>query len=503
MNELRELSAGELAGLVAAGEISAREVVEDALSSIAARDGLLGAFLRVDREGALAAAAAVDEKMAAGEDVGPLAGVPVGLKDNLCVRGREITCGSRILAGHRAPYDAAVVERLRRAGAVPLGQLNMDEFAMGSSNENSGYGPVRNPWDPARVPGGSSGGAAAAVAARECPVSLGSDTGGSIRQPASLCGVVGLKPTYGRVSRYGLIAYASSLDQIGPFARTVEDAALVLEAIAGHDPRDSTSAPVEVPSYVDLLDRPPSLARLGVPRQCFAEGMEPEVEKAFRAALEVYRKEGIDVVEIDLPRIPYSVACYYILSTAEASSNLARFDGVQYGLRVGQEEGMLEMYRRTRQEGFGEEVKRRIMLGTYVLSSGYYEAYYARAQRVRRLIKQDFDEAFSRCEFVLMPTAPSTAFPLGEKTADPLQMYLSDIFTIGVNLAGLPAVSVPCGFSADGLPVGMQVIAPPFQEAGMLRAAKAFQDQTDFHCRRPEADRDVSPPAGKRGEQAG
>ncbi len=483
--EILELTACELARAVARRDLSASEAAVSALERIELVDPSVGAFLRPDPEGALKAAGEIDRRIAAGEDPGPLAGVPVGLKDNLCVRGREITCGSRILAGFRAPYDAAVVERLRKAGAVFLGQLNMDEFAMGSSNENSAYGPVRNPWDLSRVPGGSSGGAAAAVAARECPLSLGSDTGGSIRQPAALCGVAGLKPTYGRVSRYGLIAYASSLDQIGPFGKTVEDIALALEVIAGPDPRDSTSAPVEVPRYRELLSGDLGGKRLGVPRECFSEGMEPGVERVFREALEVFRGAGAEVREIDLPRIPHSVACYYILSTAEASSNLARFDGVQYGLRRGEKEGLVGMYSRTRREGFGEEVKRRIMLGTYVLSAGYYEAYYAQAQKVRRLIKEDFDRAFSACDCVLMPTSPVTAFEFGERTADPLSMYLSDIFTIGVNLAGLPGISINCGFDEKNLPVGLQVIAPPFQELRLLGVARGFEQRTSHHLRRP------------------
>lgn len=485
MTELTELTARETARLVAAGEITALEAVEARLARIGEVDELVGSFIRVDGEGAREMAAEVDRKIAAGEEPGILAGVPVALKDLICVEGREITCGSKILQGFISPYDATVVRKLRAAGAVFLGQTNMDEFAMGSSTENSGYRITRNPWDLKRVPGGSSGGSAAAVAALEAPAALGSDTGGSIRQPAAFCGVAGMKPTYGRVSRYGLVAYASSLDQIGPFARDVGDVALLLETISGHDPLDSTSAPLPVPAYRESLGGEIAGMKLGVPRQCFAEGLEEGVEKAFRESLAIFRGLGAEIIEIDLPRIPHSVACYYIISTAEASSNLARFDGVQYGYRSPAGENLVGMYEATRRDGFGEEVKRRILLGTYVLSSGYYDAYYARALKARRLIKDDFDKAFDLCDSIVMPTSPTTAFEIGSRIADPLQMYLSDLFTIAVNLAGLPAISITGGFDSPGLPVGIQVIAPPFEEARIIRAASAFEAGAGFQDRKP------------------
>ncbi|MFH1037443.1 MAG: Asp-tRNA(Asn)/Glu-tRNA(Gln) amidotransferase subunit GatA [PVC group bacterium] len=485
MTEINQLTAHQTADLVAGGKITAVEAAEACLRRIDEVEPLIGSFIRVDRDGALAMAADVDRRLGSGEAAGLLSGVPVALKDIFCVQGKEITCGSRILQGFISPYDATVVRKLKEAGAVFLGQTNMDEFAMGSSTENSGYAPTRNPWDPGRVPGGSSGGSAAALAADEAVSSLGSDTGGSIRQPAALCGVAGMKPTYGRVSRYGLIAYASSLDQIGPFGKDVEDIALLMEAISGCDPLDSTSAPVEVPRFRTVLGKDAGGMRLGFPREYLAEGMEPGVERAFAAGLETYRELGAEVVEIELPRIPYSVACYYILSTAEASSNLARFDGVQYGFRSRTGKGLLEMYEATRKEGFGDEVKRRIILGTYVLSAGYYDAYYAKALKVRRLIKNDFDRAFSQCDCVVMPTSPGTAFELGARSEDPLQMYLSDIFTIAVNLAGLPALSINCGFDERNLPVGLQIIAPPFAEEKILRIAHAFERSTEYHKKKP------------------
>ncbi|MEA1929104.1 MAG: Asp-tRNA(Asn)/Glu-tRNA(Gln) amidotransferase subunit GatA [Candidatus Auribacterota bacterium] len=479
------MTAHEIAGLVLKREISAVEATEACLSRVDSVDPVVRAFIRVDREGALAMAGGIDRRIAAGEDPGILAGVPIALKDILSVNGKEITCGSKILRGYISPYDATVVRKLREAGAVILGQTNMDEFAMGSSTENSAYWPTRNPWDTERVPGGSSGGSAAAVAADETIVSLGTDTGGSIRQPAALCGVAGMKPTYGRVSRFGLIAYASSLDQIGPFGKDVEDIALVLEAISGPDRLDSTSAPVEVPRYRDSLIDNIAGMKLGVPRECFIEGMEEGVERAFRSGLDIFRSLGAEIVEVELPRSPYSVSCYYILSTAEASSNLARYDGVQYGYRNREGKSLLDMYESTRKLGFGEEVKRRILLGSYVLSAGYYDAYYVKALKVRRLIKDDFDRAFAACDSVVMPTSPSVAFKIGERMADPLRMYLSDIFTIGVNLAGLPAISINCGFDPQNLPVGLQVIAPPFSEEKILRIAYTFERNSDFQ-RRPE-----------------
>ncbi len=483
---LNQLTAHEVSDLVLKREITAVQVVESCLSRIAEIEPVVRSFIRVDREGALSMAGDIDRRIAGGENPGILAGVPIALKDILSVQGKEITCGSRILQGYISPYDATVVRKLREAGAVFLGQTNMDEFAMGSSTENSGYWPTCNPWDPTRVPGGSSGGSAAAVAADEAITSLGSDTGGSIRQPAALCGVAGMKPTYGRVSRYGLIAYASSLDQIGPFGKDIEDIALMLEVISGHDPLDSTSAPVEVPRFRDSLIDDIAGLKIGVPRECFVEGMESGVEEVFRSGLDMFHSMGAEIIEIELPRVPYSVACYYILSTAEASSNLARYDGVQYGSRNRDSKSLLDMYESTRKMGFGEEVKRRILLGTYVLSAGYYDAYYNKSLRVRRLIKEDFDRAFSACDCVVMPTSPCTAFKLGSRMADPLQMYLSDIFTIGVNLAGLPAISINCGFDSEDLPVGLQVIAPPFAEDKILRSAYAFERNTEFHKRKPE-----------------
>jgi aspartyl-tRNA(Asn)/glutamyl-tRNA(Gln) amidotransferase subunit A len=454
-----------------AGEATAEAMAEACFRRIAHLDGEINAFLTLDRENALARARELDRGRGSLDPARhPLAGVPLAVKDNLCTRGLRTTCASRILEGFVPPYDAHVVELLRRAGAVILGKTNLDEFAMGSSTENSAFGPTRNPWDTARIPGGSSGGSAAAVAAGLCAASLGSDTGGSIRQPAACCGVVGLKPTYGRVSRYGLVAFASSLDQIGPFSRTVEDAAILLKAIAGHDRRDSTSAPLPVPDYRAALGAGPGGLRIGLPAEYFQEGISPEVERAVREAIGVLRDLGASVEEISLPHTGYAVATYYLLATAEASSNLARYDGVRYGHRAAGTGDLAAMYRETRREGFGAEVKRRIMLGTYALSAGYYDAYYRKAQKVRTLIRQDFDRAFARVDLVVAPTAPTTAFRLGEKTGDPLQMYLSDIYTIPVNLAGLPAVSIPCGFAA-GLPVGLQVLGPPFGEERVLAVA--------------------------------
>ena len=483
---LNQLTAHEIARLVEKGEVTATEVTAACLKRIEEVEPSVRGFIRVDREGALEMAGAVDQEIKDGRPAGLLAGVPVALKDIFCVRGKEITAGSRILKGFIAPYDATIVRKLREAGAVFLGQTNMDEFAMGSSTENSSYFSTCNPWDLSRVPGGSSGGSAAVLAADEVVSSLGSDTGGSIRQPASLCGVAGMKPTYGRVSRYGLIAYASSLDQIGPFGKDVEDIALLLEVISGRDPLDSTSVSVDVPPFRDFLEGGIKGMKLGVPRECFAEGMEKEVEEAFRADLKTIRELGGEVVEITLPRIPSTLACYYILSTAEASSNLARFDGVQYGYRNREAAHLLEMYEETRREGFGDEVKRRIILGTYVLSSGYYDQYYARGLKVRRLIKDDYDAAFKQCDCVLMPTSPTVAFQRGERTENPLRMYLSDIFTISVNLAGLPAISINGGFNRQGLPIGLQIIAPVFEEGRILRVASAFERNTDFHKRNPD-----------------
>jgi aspartyl-tRNA(Asn)/glutamyl-tRNA(Gln) amidotransferase subunit A len=468
-------SALGIAAAVRSGTRSAVEVVEEHLTAIAAGDGEIHAFNLVTADQARQAALAVDRRVAAGEDPGPLAGVPVALKDNMCTRGVPTTCSSRILEGWRPPYDATVVEKLAAAGAVVVGKTNLDEFAMGSSTENSAFGPTRNPHDTSRVPGGSSGGSAAAVAAGFAPLALGSDTGGSIRQPAALCGVVGVKPTYGAVSRYGLVAFASSLDQIGPFARTVADAAVLYEAIAGHDPRDSTSIP-EVPRPVGPgLGEGVDGLRVGlVTELCQAEGIEPDVTARLREAADALAGAGAKVDEVSVPAAVYGLSAYYLIAPAEASSNLARYDGVRFGLRV-DAPTTGEMYDRTRTEGFGAEVKRRIMLGTYALSAGYYDAFYGKAQRVRTLILRDFEAAYAGFDVLLSPTAPCTAFPLGAKTADPLTMYLNDVCTIPSNLSGDPAMSVPFGTGDDGLPVGVQVMAPSMGEPTMFRLAAALE----------------------------
>lgn len=420
-----------------------------------------------------------------GKRAGRLAGIPVLIKDNICVRGEETTCASKILAGFKPPYDATVVKRLEAEGAVLIGKANMDEFAFGSSCETSCYGPTRNPWNLDRIPGGSSGGSAAAVAADETIVALGSDTGGSIRQPASLCGVVGLKPTYGRVSRYGLIAFASSLDQIGPITKDVEDAALVLGVIAGYDEMDSTSVDIPVPDYRQSLVKDVKGLRIGVPGECFIKGLDRSVEASVKSAIGILKDLGAKISEISLPHTDYAVSAYYIIAPAEASSNLARFDGVQYGLRAKDARNMIDMYVRTRSEGFGNEAKRRMLLGTYCLSTGYYDAYYLKAQRVRTKIRADFDNAFKSCDCIVTPTSPTPAFKIGERTEDLLAMYLSDIYTIPANLAGIPGISIPCGFSKEGLPVGLQILAKPFDEETMLRAAYAFEQNTDFHKKKP------------------
>jgi aspartyl-tRNA(Asn)/glutamyl-tRNA(Gln) amidotransferase subunit A len=483
MTALHELSLRETAARVRRREVSATEVTRAALARIAAVEPALGAFLTVCEPQALAAAAAIDRALAAGDDPGPLAGVPIALKDNICTAGIRTTAGSRMLERFVPAYDATVAARLRAAGAVLVGKCNLDEFAMGSSTENSALGVTRNPWDPERVPGGSSGGPAAAVAARECHAALGTDTGGSIRLPAGFCGVVGLKPTYGRVSRFGVIAYASSLDQVGPIARDVADAALVLAAIAGPDPRDATSAPHPLPS-LDGLDGGVRGLRLGLPREYFVEGMQPAVEAAVRAAVRALEGLGAVAEPVSLPHTEHAIATYYLVATAEASSNLARYDGVRYGLRV-PAASLGEMYEATRAAGFGAEVTRRIMLGTYVLSKGYYDAWYLKAQQVRTLIRRDFEAAFARCDALVTPVAPTTAFRRGERLADPLTMYLSDIFTISVNLAGLPALVLPCGFDEAGLPIGLQIVGRPFDEATVLRTAAAYEGATDWHARRP------------------
>ena len=467
-------TAVETAALVRAGERSAVDALEQSLAVIAAREPELHAFNLVLADEARAAAAAIDTRVAAGEDPGVLAGVPIALKDNMCTRGIPTTCSSRILDGWRPPYDATVVRLLADAGAVMVGKTNLDEFAMGSSTENSAFGPTRNPHDPARVPGGSSGGSAAAVASGMVPVSLGSDTGGSIRQPAALCGVVGVKPTYGLVSRYGLVAFASSLDQIGPFAATVADAALVLEAISGHDPADSTSIPEAAPDLLSRLDDGVSGLRVAVISELMAEGIAPDVAARVRAAADALAAAGATVEEVSIPAIAHGIGAYYILAPAEASSNLSRYDGVRFGLRV-DAPTTPEMYDLTRTAGFGDEVKRRIMLGTFALSAGYYDAYYGTAQRVRTLIRGEFDAAYERFDLLLSPTSPTTAFPIGEKTDDPMTMYLNDVCTIPTNLAGHPAISVPYGVGDDGMPIGVQVLAPSLGEVTMFRAAAVLE----------------------------
>jgi len=461
------------------------------LQRIETLDDRIHAFLHVDREGAVEAAREWDARYARGDDLPPLAGLPVAVKDIICTAGMPTTCGSRILAGWVPPYDATVVSRLKDAGAIILGKTNLDEFAMGSSTENSGFGPTRNPWDPERVPGGSSGGSAAAVASGMAPLALGTDTGGSIRQPAGFTGIAGLKPTYGRVSRYGLVAFASSLDQIGPLARTVSDAALLLQVIAGRDSRDSTSVDAPVPDYVGGLGRGVRGLRVGVAREAFGEGLQREVKDAVLAAAAHLEGLGAQLAEVSLPTIPYALPTYYLLATSEASANLARYDGVQYGLRA-RTPDLFTMYTRTRREGFGSEVKRRIMLGTYALSAGYYEGFFLKAQRVRTLIRQDFLRVLEAVDLILMPVSPTVAFRLGEKVDDPLQMYLADIYTIPVNLAGLPGISVPCGFAGPEpgpggheLPIGLQLIGRPFDEATVLRAAYAYEQTTEWHRRRP------------------
>ncbi|HZG53423.1 MAG TPA: Asp-tRNA(Asn)/Glu-tRNA(Gln) amidotransferase subunit GatA [Pyrinomonadaceae bacterium] len=469
---------------LAGGELDARAVVERALGAAEELNETLGAFLQIDRAGALAHAGELDARRDE-SPVGALTSVPVAVKDNICVRGLQASCGSAILGGYHPPYDATVVERLHGAGAIIVGKTNCDEFAMGSSNENSAYGAVRNPWDTNRVPGGSSGGSAAAVASRIVPVALGSDTGGSVRQPASLCGIVGVKPTYGRVSRYGLVAFGSSLDQIGIFATDTRDAALTLSVIAGRDPRDATTADVPVPDYVSQLTGDLGGARIGVPRALFGEGLDADVRASVEAAIETYRALGAQVVDVELPHAKYAIAVYYIIATAEASSNLARYDGVRYGFRAGDSRTLREMYQRTREKGFGAEVKRRIMLGTYVLSSGYYDAYYLKAQKVRALLKQDFARAFEQCDAIITPTSPTTAFLLGEKTDDPLAMYLNDIYTVTANLAGIPGLSVPCGLSRTNLPIGMQLLGTHWSEPTLLRLAHAYEQAQPFDARPP------------------
>ncbi len=482
---LYDLTIHESLDLMRHGELSSVELTQGVLERILTVDNDIQAYLTLAPEWVLDQARQADERRARGEDA-PLLGVPLAIKDVICVEGLPCTCGSRILENFVPPYSATAVERLRAAGCVILGKTNTDEFAMGSSTENSAYFATHNPWDLSRVPGGSSGGSAAAVAAGMALGALGTDTGGSIRQPASLCGVVGLKASYGRVSRYGLVAFASSLDQIGPLARSVRDVALLLGVIAGHDPRDSTSMPVAVPDYVGELSSSDGLAgiRVGVPREYFMPGMQPEVAEAVRAAIEVMRGLGAHVREVSLPHTDYGLPVYYLVAPAEASANLARYDGVRYGLRV-DGEAMWETYRQTRGAGFGSEVKRRIMLGTYALSAGYYDAYYLKAQQVRTLIKADFDAAFREVDVIACPASPTTAFKIGAKTGDPLQMYLSDVLTLSCNLAGICGISLPCGFDRNGLPIGLQILGPAFAEQTVLHAAHAYEQATEWHTSKP------------------
>ena len=482
---LHQLTTWQLAAKLARREVSARQAMQACLDQIQRVDGRLHAFLSCDSDDALAQADAADQALAAGAVGKPLLGVPIAIKDVIAVRGQPLRCGSKILGQFISPYSATVVEKLRAAGAVVFGRLNMDEFAMGSSTENSAFGATRNPWDTTRIPGGSSGGSAAAVAADECLAALGSDTGGSIRQPAALCGCVGLKPTYGRVSRYGLVAFASSLDQIGPFAKDVRDAALVLAAISGPDPRDSTSVPQPLPDYAAALNGNIKGLKIGLAKEYMIGGMDPEVSAAVQTAVKQLEKLGAEIVGISLPHTDFAVATYYIIATAEASANLARFDGIRYGARVDGADPT-DLYGKTRGAGFGAEVKRRIILGTYVLSSGYYDAYYLRAQKVRTLIRRDFLDAFEKVDAIVTPTTPTAAFPLGEKSGDPLQMYLSDIFTISCNLAGNCGLSLPCGFTQNPkLPIGLQLLGKPFGEETIMRLAHAYEQSTGWHKEKP------------------
>lgn len=485
MADLHKLTIDELSKKMAAGACTAVDIVTDVLASIDATDGKVGAYLTLDRASALEQARAADAARAAGK-TNPMLGIPVAIKDLLNVKGQPCTCSSKILEGYTAPYDATVIAKLREAGAVLLGRVNMDEFAMGSSTENAALGKTANPWNLAHVPGGSSGGSAASVAADEAIASLGSDTGGSIRQPAAFCGCVGVKPTYGLVSRYGLTAFASSLDQIGPITKTVKDSAILLDAICGHDPLDSSSIDKAVPAFSGQLSSDTSLKgmKLGLPKEYFVDGMDPEVEKAVRAAIEHCKSLGAEIVEVSLPNSKYAIAVYYIIATAEASANLARFDGIRYGLRIDGKDP-IELYGKTRAAGFGSEVKRRIILGTYVLSSGYYDAYYLKAQKVRTLIRNDFTEAFKQCDAILAPVTPTPAYKLGEKTSDPLKMYLDDILTTPVNLAGNCALALPCGFSSGGLPIGLQIIGDAFAEETILKIGHAYEQTTEWHKQHP------------------
>ena len=483
--DLHALTIHELHDLLVKKEITSKEVTEALYRRIQEVDRKIGAYLLLTEEGAFRQADQVDRKIDRGEKIGDLAGVPIGLKDILCTKGIRTTCASKILEDYVPFYDATVVRKLKEKEAVILGKLNMDEFAMGSSTENSGFQITRNPWDLTRIPGGSSGGSAAAVAADECIAALGTDTGGSIRQPVSCCGAVGMKPTYGRVSRYGLVAFASSLDQIGPITKDVEDCAILMNAISGHDLCDSTSVNVKVPDYKESLVKDVKGVRIGIPDEYFVEGMDPDVERSVKEAIGQFEKWGAEVRRVSLPHTEYAVAIYYIIATAEASSNLARYDGVKYGFRSKGYRDLMEMYTQSRAKGFGREVKRRIILGTYVLSAGYYDAYYRKASQVRTLMRKDFEEAFQQVDVIVAPTAPTPAFRIGEKTENPLQMYLSDIHTIPVNLAGIPAISIPCGFSHGNLPIGLQIMGRHFDEGMLVRVAYTFEQNTDYHLKKP------------------
>ena len=482
--ELYQKTIHEIASDLKAKKVSSVELTKATMAHLKAVEPKVQSFITVTEEVALAQAAEADKRLASGSNLTPLTGVPLGIKDLLCTKGVQTTCASKMLEGFKPPYNATVVDRLNAAGAIMVGKTNMDEFAMGSSTETSYYQKTKNPWNLSCVPGGSSGGSASCVSADQAFGSLGSDTGGSIRQPAALCGIVGLKPTYGRISRYGLIAFASSLDQIGPMTKDVEDCALMMNVIAGHDEKDSTSANVAVPDYTVEMKKSIKGLKIGIPKEFFPEGMNPEVTAATKKAIDQLKSLGAEVHEISLPHSPYSLAAYYVLAPSEASSNLARYDGVRYGLRV-PGENIVEMYSKTRAAGFGPEVKRRIMLGTYALSSGYYDAYYLKALKVRRLIKQDYDQAFEKVDVIVTPTVPNPAFKFGEKTDNPLTMYLEDIFTISINIAGVPALSLPCGLSKTDLPIGLQIIGKPFDEGTLLKAAYAYEQSTDLHRRKP------------------
>jgi aspartyl-tRNA(Asn)/glutamyl-tRNA(Gln) amidotransferase subunit A len=485
--ELARLKAHECQKLLKDKEVSAQELVQATLNRMEELEPKLNAFIRTLPEEALEAAKAVDHQRAAGEKLGPLAGIPIALKDNLCTEGITTTCGSRMLENFVPPYTATAVQKVLDAGAIPLGKTNMDEFAMGSSTESSYFGPTKNPWDTERVPGGSSGGSAAAIASDGTILALGSDTGGSIRQPACYCGVTGLKPTYGRVSRYGLVAYGSSLDQIGPITKDVRDAALLLEVISGGDPMDATSHPLEIPDFSKNLTADIKGLKIGIPKECFAEGLSTTVRQVLDESIKKLESLGAKVLEVSLPHTEYGIAAYYLVATAEASSNLARYDGVVYGHRTGEKvNNIVEMYMKTRAEGFGPEVQRRIMLGTYVLSAGYYDAYYIKACQVRTKLREDFDSAFEKVDTILMPVAPDVPFKIGQMSGDPLQMYLVDVFTVPINMVGLPAISIPGGFSPEGLPVGIQFIGRVFDEATILKAAYSYEQNTDFLPRRPQ-----------------